>query len=444
MGLGSAKNFPDWQEFRTVSTVRVGTELRQARERAGLSAEQIAERTKIQVHKIDALENGNFEALPDGIYLDGIVRAYAREVGVKPEPLIERVRYEQVEFADAWQADPEDLTAFPNEQVFNAEDSRRVSETRIAAPPIVAAEQQVVAPPNSPAPDDFDVFNQPQVDEQPSAAYEPSRPARRLGRVVLSLVALLAAVGLAVYVYYTNVVTDREATREIDASAPAAATTVDISTADPPTAADQPRSDHRTQTETPTGGTAPVGADRRDANTGAVPRETAGGGDTTAPIRRSIPDAEPTLNDVAPPPPAVDPTVPPVTAENAGTAGRVRDVTGSWALATHVESSSYARFEGLHLGYEIKLQQAGDRVTGTGRKVTQNGDGIGPRAQTPISVAGTIDGDRLTLTFRERGARRPTEGKFVLLLDEGGTLRGRFSSTAARSSGSVEARRLTR
>jgi hypothetical protein len=52
------------------------------------------------------------------------------------------------------------------------------------------------------------------------------------------------------------------------------------------------------------------------------------------------------------------------------------------------------------------LEQAGDRVKGAGRKVTQNGDGIGPRAQTPISVDDTIDGARLTLTVNERGAAR--------------------------------------
>jgi hypothetical protein len=120
----------------------------------------------------------------------------------------------------------------------------------------------------------------------------------------------------------------------------------------------------------------------------------------------------------------------------------VKDVSGSWTLATHVESSSYQRFEGLQLGYDIQLQQDGNRVTGTGKKVIENGDGIGSRAQTPISVAGTINGDRLTLTFSERGARRPTGGKFVLLLDESGTMRGRFSSTAARSSGTVEAHRV--
>jgi hypothetical protein len=323
-----------------------------------------------------------------------------------------------------------------------------VRETPVATP--VVPERQVVASPSSPATDDFDVFNHPPVDEQASAGYEPSRPARGLGWFVLSLVALLAAVGLAAYLYYTNVPTDRDASREIDASEPAVATTVDISTSDPPSGPDAGRSDDRNQTATPTGGTAPFGADRRDANTGAVERETAGA-DTAAPTRGPTHDAQTLNDDVARDtaarkgtPPPLDTAVPPVTAGNAGTAGAVRDVTGSWALATHVESSSYARFQGLHLGYEIKLQQAGDRVTGTGRKITQNGDGIGRRAQTPISVAGTIDGDRLTLTFRERGARRPTEGKFVLLLDEGGTLRGRFSSTAARSSGTVEARRVNR
>ena len=73
----------------------VGTELKQARENAGLSPEQISERTKIQLYKIDSLENSTFELLPQGIYLDGIVRAYAQQVGIDPEPLVERVRLER-------------------------------------------------------------------------------------------------------------------------------------------------------------------------------------------------------------------------------------------------------------------------------------------------------------------------------------------------------------
>ena len=66
-----------------------GAELKQAREHAGLLAEQIADRTKIKLHKIIALEEGDFDSLPQGIYLDGIVRAYAREVKIDPEPIVD-------------------------------------------------------------------------------------------------------------------------------------------------------------------------------------------------------------------------------------------------------------------------------------------------------------------------------------------------------------------
>ena len=151
---------------------------------------------------------------------------------------------------------------------------------------------------------------------------------------------------------------------------------------------------------------------------------------------------ESTTQDITPARPA--PASPATPAEKVEKTDSIKNVSGSWTLATRVESSSYAAFQGLRLGYEIELEQAGDRVKGAGRKITQNGDEIGSRAQTPISVAGTIDGDRLTLRFNERGTRRATEGKFVLLMDESGTLRGRFSSTAARSSGTVEAHRVGR
>jgi len=112
-------------------------------------------------------------------------------------------------------------------------------------------------------------------------------------------------------------------------------------------------------------------------------------------------------------------------------------------LKTQVESSSYSRYEGLQLGYEIRLEQKGDRVTGSGRKTTENDNDINPHGQTPLSLSGTIAGDRLTLNFVERGAKRPTRGKFVLVLDDAGRLRGRFSSSAAQSSGLVEAYRAS-
>ena len=127
--------------------------------------------------------------------------------------------------------------------------------------------------------------------------------------------------------------------------------------------------------------------------------------------------------------------------KNIATSGSVPNVAGSWTLNTQVESSSFTE---MQLAYELRLQQQGDRVTGVGRRVAENGSAISSEAQTPMTVNGTIADKRLTLSFLERGAERATQGKFVLLMQEDGTMRGRFSSTAAQSSGLVEARRVSR
>ena len=118
-------------------------------------------------------------------------------------------------------------------------------------------------------------------------------------------------------------------------------------------------------------------------------------------------------------------------------------MSGSWKLATQVESSSYSAYAGLKLGYEMKLEQDGDRVTGVGRKVTENGAGIGPRAQTPLTVSGTIAGDRLTLNFVERGTQRSNARQVRAARGRGGALRGRFSKATRHISGRVEAHRVS-
>ncbi len=70
----------------------IGNQLRTAREARGLTRAQISSATKIQPQKIAALEEDAFERLPAGIYLDGIVAAYAREVGLDADALLQRVR----------------------------------------------------------------------------------------------------------------------------------------------------------------------------------------------------------------------------------------------------------------------------------------------------------------------------------------------------------------
>jgi hypothetical protein len=95
----------------------------------------------------------------------------------------------------------------------------------------------------------------------------------------------------------------------------------------------------------------------------------------------------------------------------------------------------------LQLGFRVELHQDGNRISGEGVKVVENGTQLKSTAQTPIAVQGTVDGNRLTLTFVEHGRQRMTEGKMILDLHDDGVMRGRFSSSAARSTGLVEARR---
>ena len=59
-----------------------GEELRRERESRGVALETISEKTKVITRYLTALEDDRFEALPGGILSKGIVRGYARTVGL--------------------------------------------------------------------------------------------------------------------------------------------------------------------------------------------------------------------------------------------------------------------------------------------------------------------------------------------------------------------------
>jgi transcriptional regulator with XRE-family HTH domain len=70
---------------------QVGAQLRAARERAGLTLEDISARTKIKVLFLAALEQGQVELLPPGPFARGFARAYAVEVGLDPSDVLKRL-----------------------------------------------------------------------------------------------------------------------------------------------------------------------------------------------------------------------------------------------------------------------------------------------------------------------------------------------------------------
>ncbi len=71
-----------------------GEDMRDAREAAGLSLEELAQRTRVPRRHLQALEEGRFSALPGITYCAGFSRAYARAVGLDEAALVAKVRAE--------------------------------------------------------------------------------------------------------------------------------------------------------------------------------------------------------------------------------------------------------------------------------------------------------------------------------------------------------------
>lgn len=185
----------------------VGLELKQARERAGLSAEEVSDRTKIQPHRIEALESGDFQALPYGVYLEGIVRAYAREVGLDQAALVERLRQEQPQLVDDWNLSLVAATPSNGRRVSSIE--TRPTPVDLSVDPFESEfEERAPTPPKA----------EPRHD---TATDEREHPGRGLAGLALPIVSLIAVIGWGAFFYERMRPTDFSVTREVTTSADA-------------------------------------------------------------------------------------------------------------------------------------------------------------------------------------------------------------------------------
>ena len=67
----------------------LGEYLKQAREKKGLSLEQIVSQTRIQEHHLQALESEDFANLPAKVFAKGFVRSYAKALGLDEEEALQ-------------------------------------------------------------------------------------------------------------------------------------------------------------------------------------------------------------------------------------------------------------------------------------------------------------------------------------------------------------------
>lgn len=76
-------------------TLPIGEQLRQTRQARKLSLEQAAQQTRIRLRYLEALENGDLEALPSYTQARGFLRTYAQFLKIDPEPLLSDIGAEQ-------------------------------------------------------------------------------------------------------------------------------------------------------------------------------------------------------------------------------------------------------------------------------------------------------------------------------------------------------------
>jgi cytoskeleton protein RodZ len=77
------------------SLVAVGARLAQLREAKGWSVADVSARLKVAAPKLRALEAGDISQMPGSTFAVGVVRSYAKMLGVDPEPFAQALRREK-------------------------------------------------------------------------------------------------------------------------------------------------------------------------------------------------------------------------------------------------------------------------------------------------------------------------------------------------------------
>ena len=419
--------------------MKVGLELADVRRRMGLTLEEISRRTKISVERLSAIERGDRDNLPALVYLNGFLRAYAAEVNLDGQDVTHRYLEELEQTpqhgaasdAPAAEGGPvlelpvteRPLEEFMSEDVFHvqpapsdlphqsahergawreAELANEMASQRESVPSPVFPESKLLLTDVADLDDSEDM-----VEPVAHAAIVPTAPPAR-GRYLTLLILLVVGAAVAGFLLSANL--DRLPQRPDDSAERRPAAESDAArTSDPGDSVAKP--------ESAAGGQPPAPDTNSSLAHTSVSKPDRAGADNVGAAVESVTPTE----KVAEP----------------------DNLSGWWNLSNRVESTSYSAFENLNLGYRVQLQQRGDRVSGTGHKWMEDGKPLPANRRTPIVLEGTRTGQRLELTFTEKGARRVSQGTFVMELTADGVLQGRFISDAANSEGSSLARRTT-
>lgn len=76
-------------EFNHPKAEHPGIQLAAMRQQKGYTIEYVASKLHLRVHIIERLEKGDFSLLPEPVFIKGYLRAYAKLLGIAPDPFLE-------------------------------------------------------------------------------------------------------------------------------------------------------------------------------------------------------------------------------------------------------------------------------------------------------------------------------------------------------------------
>lgn len=92
----TAEQSPPEEESSVPSVPSPGTQLRQARESARMSLEDVAAETRMTLPKVRALEADDYDSLHSDTFVRGYLRTYAKVLKLDPEDLLRAYRQERI------------------------------------------------------------------------------------------------------------------------------------------------------------------------------------------------------------------------------------------------------------------------------------------------------------------------------------------------------------
>jgi len=102
----------------------IGQDLKRERELRGISLKEIAESTKINIRFLRALEEEQFDVLPGKFFTRGIIRGYAKYLGLEEESVLNKY-HDALQFLD--QGEKEEEKTFSSSLPMNIQNVIRIA-----------------------------------------------------------------------------------------------------------------------------------------------------------------------------------------------------------------------------------------------------------------------------------------------------------------------------